>query len=69
MTSRLRDDAMRVVIFGATGFVGWAVLHEALTAPDVSEVLVVGRRPVSLYHPRLRELLVPDLSELSSLRD
>ena len=55
---------MRVVIFGATGFVGWAVLHEALAAPDVSEVVVVGRTPVSLRAPRLREVIVPDLDAL-----
>ena len=60
---------MRVVIFGATGFVGWAVLHEALAAPDVAQVLAVGRRSVDLKHPKLRNVLVPDLENPEGITD
>ena len=58
---------MKVVIFGATGFVGWAVLHEALAAPGTTEVVSVGRRPVGVEHTKLREVIVQDLGDLSSI--
>lgn len=56
---------MRIVVFGSTGFVGWAVLHEALAAPDVSDVVAVGRKAVGLEHPKLREVLVRELGDLA----
>lgn len=58
---------MRVVVFGATGFVGWAVLHEALATPGVAEVVVVGRTPVGVQHPKLRELVVRDIGALGEV--
>jgi uncharacterized protein YbjT (DUF2867 family) len=36
---------MRVLIFGATGMVGQAVLRECLLAPDVELIATVGRPP------------------------
>lgn len=59
---------MRVAIFGATGMVGQGVLREALLAEDVREVLTVGRRPTGQRDPKLRELTVADVGELSSVR-
>src|SRR5438105_9906948 len=46
---------MNVLLFGATGMVGDGVLHECLTDPRVTSVLAVGRSPLSLQHPKLRE--------------
>lgn len=60
---------MRVAVFGATGFVGWAVLHEALAAPDVSEVVAVGRTPVGVRHAKLREVVVSDIGALGDVAD
>ncbi|MET7949554.1 NAD-dependent epimerase/dehydratase family protein [Micromonospora sp. NPDC005324] len=59
---------MRVVIFGATGMVGQGVLRESLLAPDVREVLTIGRRPTKQRHPKLRELTVADVGELDDVR-
>ncbi|MGW1447539.1 NAD-dependent epimerase/dehydratase family protein [Micromonospora sp. NPDC002411] len=59
---------MRVAIFGATGMVGQGVLREALLAEDVREVLTVGRRPTGQRDPKLRELTVADVGDLSSVR-
>ncbi|MEU7946921.1 NAD(P)H-binding protein [Micromonospora taraxaci] len=59
---------MRVAIFGATGMVGQGVLREALLAEDVWEVLTVGRRPTGQRDPKLRELTVADVGDLSSVR-
>ena len=48
---------MNVLIFGATGMVGQAVLRECLHASDVSLVKTVGRTPTGQQHPKLRELV------------
>lgn len=60
---------MHVLISGATGFVGKGVLAEALSAPDVSAVTVLGRRPTGVEHAKLTELVVDDMSDLSSIAD
>ena len=58
---------MKVILFGATGMVGQGVLRECLRDPEVTQLLAVGRRPMSQQHPKLRELVVPDLYDLSSV--
>jgi len=54
---------MKAIIFGASGMVGGGVLKECLQALDVEQVLVVGRAPLGLQHPRLKELVLADLSD------
>jgi uncharacterized protein YbjT (DUF2867 family) len=51
---------MRVVVFGASGMVGAGVLRECLDDSRVTSVLVVGRTPCGVTHPKLRELLRRD---------
>jgi uncharacterized protein YbjT (DUF2867 family) len=58
---------MKILLFGATGMVGAGVLREALADPGVSSVLSVGRRACGVTHPKLRELLMPDLFDVSSV--
>src|SRR5215467_4836765 len=53
--------AMKVILFGATGMVGQAVLFECLRDDGVEVVLVVGRRSTGRMHPKLRELVRNDL--------
>lgn len=57
---------MKLILFGASGMVGTGVLQEALAAADVEAVLVVGRRSCGVEHPKLRELLLPDLFDLAT---
>lgn len=56
--------AIKVIITGATGMVGEGVLMECLQNDDISEVLMVNRRHYERQHPKLKELLVPDFSQL-----
>jgi uncharacterized protein YbjT (DUF2867 family) len=56
---------MKVILFGATGMVGQGVLRECLLAPEVEQVLAVGRRATGQTHEKLRELVVPDLTDLA----
>jgi hypothetical protein len=47
--------------------VGAGALREALNAPEIESVLSIGRRPCGVEHPKLRELLLPDLFDLAAL--
>lgn len=56
---------MKVILTGATGFVGEGVLMECLLHPSVTEVLAVGRKSYELNHPKLRQLIIPDFLRLN----
>ena len=56
---------MKVLLFGATGMVGQGVLRECLLDPGVEAVLAVGRSATRAAHAKFREILVPDLMDLS----
>jgi uncharacterized protein YbjT (DUF2867 family) len=58
---------IRTIIFGATGMVGEGVLHEALKAPAVESVLVIGRRPCGVAHPKLKEIVHKDFFHHASI--
>src|ERR1041384_3827789 len=58
---------MKVIITGVTGMVGEGVMHECLLDPTASEILIIGRRPSGYTHPKLKELVVPDLFDLSAV--
>jgi uncharacterized protein YbjT (DUF2867 family) len=47
---------MNVLLFGATGMVGDAVLHECLADARVTSVDAITRSPLGARHPKLREL-------------
>ncbi|OCK50349.1 nucleoside-diphosphate sugar epimerase [Chryseobacterium sp. CBo1] len=57
---------MKVILTGATGMVGEGVLFECLENNMVEEVLIIGRRNYSLTHPKLKELIVKDFSEIKN---
>jgi uncharacterized protein YbjT (DUF2867 family) len=59
---------MKVMLFGASGMLGQGVLRECLRAHDVEQVLVVGRSALALAHPRLVQLVQPDLFALAPLQ-
>jgi uncharacterized protein YbjT (DUF2867 family) len=58
---------MNVIIFGATGMVGQGVLRECLLDPGVRKILVIGRSTLGQRHEKLREILLPDVSNLSGI--
>ena len=57
---------MKVLIFGVTGMVGQAALHECLLAEDVESVLAVGRTVTGQNQAKLRERVVPDLFDVAA---
>ncbi len=47
--------------------VGQGVLRECLIAPDVGQVTVVGRTRLEQEHPRLRQVVQTDLTDLHAI--
>jgi uncharacterized protein YbjT (DUF2867 family) len=62
----MNTNTRRVVLAGATGLVGGHVLAGLLADEAVAEVHVVGRRPVSVSHAKLR-MHVVDLRAIPPL--
>jgi uncharacterized protein YbjT (DUF2867 family) len=60
---------LNVILFGATGMVGEGVLHETLKDERVKSVLVIGRRPCEVAHPKLREIIHRDFYDYSAIQD
>lgn len=58
---------LKVIITGATGFVGEGVLFECLEHSSIEQVLVVGRKPCGATHPKLKECIVPDFLDLDGV--
>ena len=66
----MRDRiAMNLVIFGATGMIGQAVVKEALTASHVNSVLLIGRSSAHITHEKLSECIVESLFELTAIKE
>ncbi len=66
---------MKIILTGATGYVGEGVMLELLRTPQVEKVLSVGRRSVSINRydsltaeekAKLEEYLVPDMMALKA---
>ncbi len=53
---------MRVLLLGASGMVGGGVLRECLLAPDVDQVVSVGRSALPSQDPKLVQRLRPDFA-------
>ncbi|TFZ51962.1 epimerase [Serratia proteamaculans] len=58
---------MKIIIFGTSGMVGQGALRECLRDPQVTEVLSIGRSVLAHSHAKLRQLTLPDLSDLSAV--
>src|SRR5215813_15572055 len=57
---------MKIILFGASGMIGQGVLRECLLDLEVALVLSVGRSPLSQKHAKLKELIAPNLADLSA---
>lgn len=55
----------RAVIFGASGLVGGALLDILLSSGDYGEVVAIGRRPLDLHHPKLKQEII-DMDQLDA---
>ena len=55
---------MRIILTGATGYVGEGTLLELLKVKEVEKVLSVSRKPTGIKNEKLEEYLVPDFMQL-----
>ena len=53
---------MKIVLTGATGFVGTEVLRQMLQRSDVDEVTCLARRPVTVHSPKLTAIVHEDFA-------
>lgn len=60
---------INVVITGATGMIGEAVLDQCLQHPQVEHILVLNRRLSGIQHPKISEVVISDFSNLSAIKD
>jgi uncharacterized protein YbjT (DUF2867 family) len=63
------DKGLRIIITGVTGMVGEGVLHECLQRKDVDKVLILGRRPYGINHPKVEEVVHANFHDLSPIED
>ncbi|TRZ45118.1 NAD(P)H-binding protein [Robertkochia solimangrovi] len=59
----------KVIITGATGMLGKAVLQECIEHPKIDKVLIINRNPLGLNHPKLEEIILKDFSDIQSIEE
>lgn len=57
---------MKIILTGATGYVGEGTLLELLNIDSVDKVLSVSRKPTGIAHPKLEEYIVSDFMQLAT---
>ena len=69
-TGAMPDDGrMNVIVFGASGMVGQAVLREVLAEARIDKILVIGRTPLPERPDRVQEIVHGDFYDFSALAD
>jgi uncharacterized protein YbjT (DUF2867 family) len=58
---------IKVLVFGASGMIGTAVLRECLRDPQVARVVTVGRTHSALHSAKLEEIIHADLWNYASI--
>ena len=58
---------MKVLITGSTGMIGKGLLKECLAHEQVETILAINRNPIDISHPKLREALIKDFTDLTKL--
>lgn len=61
--------SLKVIITGATGMVGEGALLECLQNAKVGEVLLISRKQYELQHHKLKQLIVPDFTQLNKFSE
>jgi NAD dependent epimerase/dehydratase family len=60
---------MKVIITGVTGMVGEGVMHVCLNNPEITEVLIINRKPYGLVHSKLKEIIHSNFFDLSLIEN
>ncbi|USW52027.1 Putative 3-beta hydroxysteroid dehydrogenase/isomerase, NAD(P)-binding domain superfamily [Septoria linicola] len=51
---------MKVILTGASGFIGGAVLQRLITLSNVTSIIVLSRRELPIENPKLKTIVVKD---------
>src|SRR6478736_3433810 len=68
-TRRRMMHEVKIIVFGATGMIGQAVLAQCLGDHRIDSVLVVGRTSVGRQDDKLREILRDDFFDFADCAD
>lgn len=60
---------LKIIITGSSGMVGKAALLECVESNEVDEVLIVNRNSIAFNHPKVKEVLLKDFMNFSSIKD
>jgi uncharacterized protein YbjT (DUF2867 family) len=60
---------LNVIVTGATGMVGEGVLFECMENPEVENILIIVRKPSGISHPKVKEIIHSDFSNVESLKE
>lgn len=58
---------VKAIITGSKGMVGEGVLHECLLHSSVESVLVINLKPCGVSNPKLKEIILADFFNLSTI--
>ncbi len=58
---------MRIILTGATGFVGGEVLEQALQDPAITTITSLSRRKLDSANPKLASVVLPDFLDYSGM--
>jgi hypothetical protein len=60
---------MQVVIFGATGMVGYEVLLEAISKNEITKIITIGRNKTGIKHDKISEIIHNDYTNFNDIKD
>src|SRR5688572_6074924 len=63
----ISEMGYKVIITGATGMVGEGVMQACLSDPEITEVLLLNRRPSGHAHPKLKEVTHQNFLDVSAI--
>jgi uncharacterized protein YbjT (DUF2867 family) len=58
---------MIAILIGGTGLTGSSLVRQLLADPAITKVISVSRKSLEISNPKLAEVLISDLAELSSI--
>jgi hypothetical protein len=59
----------KIIITGTSGMVGGGVLLECLESDKIETVLVINRNSINMQHPKLKEILLKDFTNVETIKN
>jgi nucleoside-diphosphate-sugar epimerase len=62
-------NILRIILTGATGFVGGAVLEQVLQDSAIEKVTLLTRRSLGIVNPKLQEIILKDFTDYAHVKE